>query len=155
MTDIHTLLRLQGDRYSKNLQRYLRSWNKKYRSTPFETPEVYMGTDGTRYIGRLSEGSLYGSKLMAALVLGGRAIIGCYLRAPEVTPIENFWRDYVAIGGCAIDPDHSVVFLDEDTRWQVEGDVRRCIWCGKATQVLRRWTETVEREAWVNEAAEV
>lgn len=69
--------------------------------------------------------------------------------------LPDFWTHYYEKGRCAIDPEHKVGFIDDESRWDVamedgKPQERKCQWCGSATQVMKRWTETVpvEREEW-------
>lgn len=54
----------------------------------------------------------------------------------------------MAVGRCAIDPDHMMHFVGDDTRWLTDNDHRECLWCRKHSQKLRHWVESVEHSAW-------
>ncbi|GAM01719.1 hypothetical protein [Sphingomonas parapaucimobilis] len=145
--------KLVGDKYSPNLRHWLNRNRRTYRSYPL----VYQWEDGGRYIGWLDDddvGYFTGTRLMGALSGGGMGKIFAHVPswAAQLTEVEGFWQRYVDQGRCAIDPEHKTSFIGDDTRWQVEGDTRNCLWCGNCTQALHRWTEQVERSAWKDAA---
>jgi hypothetical protein len=88
------------------------------------------------------------ARLMNVLCYGTKAESFCYVGMRGLVEVADFWPRYVAEGRCAIDPEHKRHFVGDDTRWTQDGDTRACLWCGKARQVLVRWTETVERQQW-------
>ena len=137
---------LQSDKYSPNLRKWVLSRKQRaYRIA------VYRNADGQLYIGQrfADDNWFHGSQLNRVLCVGSRAESWAF--APEqltLALIPDFWDRYERIGRCAIDEEHDRYFVGDETRWQVEGDVRSCRWCGNYKQTLRRWTETVERERW-------
>lgn len=141
----------QGAKYSPNLHKWLR----KRRFWGTENTRVYENCGpGYRpglYIGfKDNEGWFTGCRLMDVLCKGASAETGAYC-GDGFQEVPDFWGRYVANGRCAIDPEHTGWFLDDETRWQVDGDTRSCLWCGCHTQRLRRWTEQVERLQWESE----
>lgn len=45
---------------------------------------------------------------------------------------------------------HDTHYINDDSRWTHHDEKRSCNWCRNCTQTLKRWTETVQREAWVS-----
>ncbi|MBB4856970.1 hypothetical protein HNO88_000267 [Novosphingobium chloroacetimidivorans] len=143
---LQELLALTGDKYSPNLRKWL--VQARFGGA---LPTVYTDKDACRWIGWIDEETWFiGTRLAQVLGRGRRAEIGCWtFPVSDLSPLDGFWKRYAEIGRCAIDTAHASYFIGEDTRWQVDGDRRDCLWCGDHTQTLKRWTEEVEREAWV------
>ena len=140
-----------GAKYSPNLYRWLKQRPHWSEVDVFQTTAdtLILGPKGTLIIGFVDVRDFWGNQLMHVLCEGVKAGSWCYLgAASHVEKIEGFWDRYITDGRCAIDPEHQVTFLNDDTRWQVRGNTRSCLWCGKATQVLNRWTQTIEHERW-------
>ena len=152
MSTVADIRNLVGDRYSPNL----RKWLKSNRRSHLEA-SVFQWNDGGLYIGVMEsdDGWFTGSKLWAVLN-GGRGSQQTWAHPPEwashLKEIPDFWSKYAAIGRCAIDPEHARVWIGEETRWKVDGDVRECLWCGNHKQTFRRWTKNVDCSAWENVA---
>ena len=135
------------EKFSPNLHRWLVAGGKSSRITH---SRVYRLADGTRWIGYLDEDFFIGSRLMGVLCNGRREDSAAYPLARMGTMEEDigFWDRYLAIGRCAIDPEHREHFINAQNRFsEVSKDVRCCNWCGQR-QVLKRWKETVTREKW-------
>ena len=136
-------------KYSPNLYKWLMHRNHKRRSTQ---SMVYSG-HGHLWIGSVDEdGWFYGARLMAVLCNGSKEPGGAYADTESFTRLDDFWEQYIADGRCAIDREHEVRFLNEDDRWEVseDGQTRTCLWCGKVTQYLDTWEETITRSRWTN-----
>jgi len=140
--------KLIGDKYSPNLRKWL-TRNKRWMNN---LPLVYRWKDGGLYIGRkeVDENWFSGSRLWGVLTGGKSATVFAHVPdwAQHLTEVEGFWHRYSVIGRCAIDPEHTRVFIGDETRWQIDGDRRLCLWCNACDQELQRWTEQVERSAW-------
>lgn len=134
-----------GTRYSPNLFSWLTMRSRKHHAW---TSRVYRDKDGTLWIGRLDQGDLFGARLMNVLCNGSKAESGCWINQQGLVEVADFWPRYMRDGRCAIDTEHTQYFIGDDTRWAVDGDTRTCLWCGKARQVLARWTEVVARQEW-------
>lgn len=143
--DVAAIHPQRGAKYSPNLHRWLTMRSKKHRAW---SSRVYRDADGTLWIGMLDGGDLIGVRLMNVLCYGTKAEHACWTRLQGLDEVADFWPRYARDGRCAIDADHRQHFVGDDTRWSVSGETRACLWCGNAQQVLRRWTETVERERW-------
>lgn len=144
--DVRAVDPRNGAKYSPNLHRWLTMRSKKHHAW---TSRVYRDNYGVLLIGRLDDGYLIGTRLYDVLCNGTKA--GSWAIADRgFVEVVDFWPRYVAEGRCAIDPEHERFFVGDDTRWTQDGDTRACLWCGKAQQVLTRWTETVERQEWRN-----
>ncbi len=136
----------RGAKYSPNLYRWLR----KHAVWLEGDVRVYRDTLGDLWIGRIDDGFFNGCRMMRVLCLGARASRAMWTAIGELRLVADFWRDYAASGRCAIDRDHALSFIGGESRWSVQGDLRECLWCGNARQVLRRWTDSVERRVWEN-----
>lgn len=137
----------RGAKYSPNLYKWLTKRDKKHR---IETSTVFRAPDGSLWIGMIDENIfLIGSRLMAVLCHGAKAETMAY-PLNKIGPLEemtDFWDRYMAVGRCAIDPKHERYFVGQETRWLVEGETRRCLWCGNARQ--RQETYHIPRKRWV------
>lgn len=140
--------KLVGDKYSPNLRRWL-TRNRRWMNN---LPLVYRWRDGGLYIGRkeADDNWFSGARLWGVLSGGKSGVV--YAHPPgwaqHLVEIEGFWQRYAETGRCAIDPEHSRGFIGDETRWQINGDHRSCLWCGECQQTLHRWTEQVNRSAW-------
>ncbi len=135
-------------RYSKNLHEWVRKQIKCRGTVPmaFESAgDLYLGTGQ-------DEGWHALARIERILMFGSKAHCVAFPRSYGFTEVVNFWESYLLIGRCAIDKKHKTFFIGDETRWEVTGDTRRCLWCGNHTQHLQRWTETVEQSAWVSDA---
>ena len=135
-----------GPKFSPNLYLWLTSKAHKNRAWAYR---VYRDVDGVLWIGQLDRRELIGAKLVAVLCNGARESTAAWQNI-DAEEVPNFWANYITDGRCAIDVDHSMDFFNDETRWRVAGDSRSCQWCGKVTQALKRWTESVQRQEWIN-----
>jgi len=137
-----------GTKYSPNLARWIA---RQQRSTLGEL-KVFRDLDGVRWIGWVDDEHWFiGCRLMRCLSMGAKAETGAFAqKLGELTPEPDFWDRYNAIGRCAIDEAHAISFIGDEGRWSVDGDTRHCLWCGRHTQHLDRWTETTEHTCWTN-----
>lgn len=145
MLDIARIEPAIHPRYSANLYKWLTKPGAGHRVW---TSRVYVDQDKSFWIGHVDDGWFSGCRMMAVLCMGAKEDTGAYRYSSKFVEIPDFWTKYMAIGRCAIDAEHDQFFTDDETRWQTNGDVRNCQWCGSMTQKLRRWEEVVHREAW-------
>lgn len=139
-----------GAKFSPNLFRWLTAPHKSHRAW---MSRVYAAGDGALWIGYPDDVSGFiGQKLIAVLCNGVQAESGWWTDLGVLIEIADFWARYMRSGRCAIDTTHSMYFIGDDSRWAVNGDTRQCQWCGHGKQVMRRWTEAVQRAEWVNQA---
>jgi len=143
--DVSAIHPRNGAKYSPNLHKWLTMRNKKHHAW---TSRVYRDTGGMLWIGMLDLGDLIGARLMNVLCCGTKAESFCYAGMRGLVEVADFWPRYVAEGRCAVDPEHKSHFVGDDTRWTQDGETRACLWCGNAKQVMKRWTETVDRHEW-------
>lgn len=139
----------RGAKFSPNLYRWLTNRDKKHRTW---TSRVFRDRDGVMWIGMLDEGLyLLGCRLMQVLCEGSKAKSMAWSLANlgPLEEIQDFWERYTADGRCAIDTEHQMHFVGDDTRWHATEGTRECRWCGKARQQRERYTRTTERERWV------
>ena len=134
----------KGGRFSPHLH----SWLTMRGSSHGWTSRVYVDASGVLWIGMLDNGDLFGARLMNVLCYGVKAERACWAGLRGLVEVQDFWQRYSRDGRCAIDTTHTKSFLGDDARWDVKGDTRTCLWCGKGQQVLARWTETVVRSEW-------
>ena len=135
-----------GDKYSPNLQKFLKK-------NIGRDMKVYEDEDHVLYIGEFDEEWFHGCRVITALCNGIHTLIFAHFH-PQFGPdaeVPDFWDKYLRDGRCAIDPEHKISFLHDDSRWSIDGDTRTCRWCGKVTQFRQRWVEQVHKEAWVND----
>ena len=143
--DVKAINPRNGEKYSPNLYKWLTLRTMAYRK---HISRVYGAEDGTLWIGYIEDGELFGSRLISVLCNGSKEQTACWVNLGHLVEVADFWPRYVADGRCAIDQNHNMLFVGDESRWKVDGDTRHCQWCGKATQVLKKWTETVERQKW-------
>ena len=135
-----------GARFSPNLHAFLK--NPRNQSL-LRFGRVYTDAAGALWLGYPDDEFFIGVRLLTVLCGGARSPASAYVRqVPALTEVEGFWNDYRRYGRCAVDPSHRMSFVGDDTRWTTNGEKRDCMWCGKASQRMRRWTETVERTEW-------
>ena len=134
-----------GPKYSPNLHAWVRKIGKRHHSLPLVVAQPQ--ALGIRYVGLLHEdGWLSGSRLMPVLCNGPKETIWA-LGPMQID--DTFWDRYILDGRCAIDPDHTMFFVGDESRWLVSGDVRACQWCGHHVQVELQWEEVVHKSEWV------
>ena len=139
-------------KFSPNLWLFLRKHPSQR-----DYSRLWRDKDGTQWIGWIDEGIfLIGTHMMQALCNGGRAETAAWTlnSIGELTEVEGFWPRYMAIGRCAIDPEHQNSYIGDESRFVTSGDHRECAWCGH-NQYLRRWNETVERSRWESQNTEI
>lgn len=142
--DINQISPDKGTKYSPNLYRWLK---KQPTAWAFR---VYRDQDNTLWIGVLDGRELIGSKLIGVLCNGAKEGTAAWQNIHAVE-VPNFWADYVSGGRCAIDSDHSVWFINDESRWRVDGNRRHCQWCGKASQRLVHQSKSANTTDWVSE----
>lgn len=147
-----------GAKFSPNLYQWMRKHAHFYADgagTPHGVWRVKpgMGRDiyheGSLMLGMAGDhGDFLGTRLMSVLCEGAKATNWCLPGLLDrLEPVEDFWDRYVQVGRCAIDPDHSIHYIDD--RWhQNSTDKRTCRWCSHE-QNRHLLSEIVEREAWV------
>lgn len=94
-----------------------------------------------------SSSDFIGIRLISALCEGVKAGSICYAGATSgLQEVVGFWDKYLAVGRCAMDPEHKEHFMDE--RYSMNGDIRTCRWCGtKHERVVT--PRAVFDESWV------
>ena len=60
----------------------------------------------------------------------------------------SFWSSYLKDGRCAIDREHAIDFVGDETRWERQGDERHCLWCGNHRQKLVTFETVLKRKSW-------
>lgn len=149
-----------GEKFSPNLYRWLTSRRDTTcadaligSSSRILASRVYQDPSGTLWIGALfHDRELIGSRLMSVLCNGASESTAAWQNVDAVE-VPDFWARYMKDGWCAIDVDHTMSFIGDLSRWRVSGDSRSCQWFGNVSQVLKRWTKTVQCEEWVNAGA--
>lgn len=140
--DIEQISPSKGSKFSPNL--YL--WLKKQRTS--WAYRVYRDTNNTLWVGILDGRELIGSRLIGVLCNGIKEGTAAWQNIHAVE-VPYFWANYASNGRCAIDIEHSMYFINDESRWQVNGDQRDCQWCLKASQRLVRRSKVVETQEWV------
>lgn len=147
--DIKAINPNKSKKYSPNLYRWLTKRDKEHRTW---TSRVFADADGYLWIGMIDNNFLCGCRLMQVLCSGRQIDSMAYSlnQIGPLTEVVDFWPRYLADGRCAIDQKHREVFRNDGSRWQVDGDVRKCQWCGKVEQKKETYTVTHEYERWVD-----
>lgn len=130
--------------YSPNLYKWLTSPSRKHRAW---TSRVYKDREGTLWVGMLDLGDLIGQRLMHVLCNGAKTESAAWCGLKGLTEVGGFWKRYIEVGRCAIDPAHREFFVGGDTRYKIDGDLRTCLWCG-ATHKRVLTPRTVMDETW-------
>jgi len=134
--------------YSPNLYKYL----NKDKIAQYKA-EVWIDETGYKWLGYIDDETCFiGEKLNWVLCVGARESSSCYslLRLGRLSKVDDFWDEYIRIGRCAIDKNHTTNYLNSDSRYIENDNKRVCQWCGHK-QYKRRWEETIQREEWVNQ----
>lgn len=139
-------------KYSPNFHEWLTklvgTWNDRYPVQVFERiPEL--GFDpGYLLVGIQYEDQIIGSRLMHILATGKRAEQYSF-DARDYEEVPSFVGRYVAIGRCAIDPEHKQNFIGDESRWvYVDGSTRLCQWCCDFHMTMKRVKVTKIVEEW-------
>ncbi len=130
--------------FSPNLYRWMRSAAHFY-SDSGVAEAIYRVKAGTPAASYLGAGTLMvgypmngypgdkdfsGARMIAVLCNGSGEGRACFASlVPDLELVDGFWDRYLAVGRCAIDPDHQKSFMDGE-RYRVDGDARTCLWCG-------------------------
>jgi len=137
-----------GPKYSPNLHAWVR---KNWKDSATKIVVTRPDNEGLRYIGLLHKDFwMSGTRLNAVLCNGAKE--KTWALSPEHHSLKagidgTFWKRYMRDGRCAIDADHTMVFIGDETRWKTEEGTRECQWCGHHVQVLLDWTEVVHKTA--------
>lgn len=135
-----------GVKYSPNLYAFLTS---RRQSGLAPRARVYLDRDDVMWLGFFDDtDSFIGARLSLVLCYGAKQEATCPVNLGPLREVEDFWAQYLEDGRCAIDRAHKSCFINDDSRWRVEGQTRQCLWCHKASQRLVRREETVVRENW-------
>lgn len=146
---------VRGAKYSPNLYAYL----KRMAGKPWlHLQRVFVDEKGDKWLGYFDDvGHFTGSSMSRVLTVGGKAQTFTFVDLGGLREIEGFWDQYVADGRCALDREHSVLFMDN--RWQVseDGNSRSCMWCGKVRQHKHEsvTTKVVHNTEWLNSSPTV
>ena len=138
-----------GDKYSPNLYKFMTQKDHAITST---CANVYRDKQGALWLGyRDEEGWFMGARLIAVLCNGRKAVV--FAHPPKMgsalVEVRGFWQRYIADGRCAIDKAHDMYFVGDKTRWEVKGNHRSCLWCGKVQQQKKIRVTKVRTEEWV------
>jgi hypothetical protein len=135
-----------GDKYSPNLFK----WLNKRKENRANTCHVFKDQNNFLYVGYIQNERFYGARLITILCMGNKIGIIERGKSFKFSKVDNFWKDYVEDGRCAIDPDHTMRFTGDETRWKVNGNKRICLWCNKVRQAYVKKQVTVETNQWEN-----
>lgn len=132
-------------KYSPNLYKWLK------RNPGIAAQAQVWREDNTKdlWIGFLGDDCLYwtGAMLMQVLCTGAKHSTGSYSfkQFKGMNVVENFWKEYIRIGRCAIDPEHKVWFLNSDTRYVGTTTGRKCQWCGQEQELIEEKRYLLDR----------
>lgn len=116
-----------GEAFSPNLFKFL-----KARPDVAAVGQVYRDRNGVLWMGYEDRPYFIGVRMMEVLCRGRKAQTGAFATLWPMQIVEDFWKDYAAVGRCAIDPGHREHFLGSE-RWvtkEANGRMRTCAWCG-------------------------
>lgn len=139
----------RGGKYSPNLYAFL-AHPRQANFTPLA--RLWLDGEGRQWLGFfLDAHSFVGARLSMVLGEGRKQGRGCFETLGPLREVEDFWAQYAVDGRCAIDRQHRIAFIGDDTRWSQQARLRTCLWCHKVTQRLVRTVETVTHERWTPE----
>lgn len=147
--DLATIHPRNGAKFSPNLHDYLVAQSRKLTG---RYAHVYRDLLNVLWLGYKDDDCFVGTRLTRVLCYGRKAETFAYLDIGPLTEVENFWADYQSNGRCAIDTDHTMYFLNDDSRWATNDSERSCLWCGKVHQRQETMTENVlvTHTSWIN-----
>ena len=147
--DLEAIRPENGAKYSPNLYAWL-TVKRQGRLTPrARLAGVHLAANAEPWIGYpRHDAGFIGQRLSHVLDEGAGAGIGAWRRLGQLQFVPGFWPRYVQVGRCAFDHAHTSLQMYAEHRWSRNGDTRRCRWCGIGSQVLVRWTEVEECQAW-------
>ncbi len=135
-----------GKKYSPNIFRFLKKISKRY---GLQEIGVYIDNQKTKWIGILrDDGWFSGCRLTAVLCYGAKEQIYAHPNITGLREINDFWNEYERIGRCAIDPEHQMFFIDDNSRWLINGNERKCIWCDSCMQSLTKVKKMIAINKW-------
>lgn len=144
--DLSIVNPIHSAKFSPNLYAFLTAPANKALA---QRARVWCDEDGVLYIGYFDDTDLLiGARLSQVLCYGRKAQVTCPINLGGLAEVEDFWDAYIEDGRCAIDVAHKEAFINDDSRWKVEGDTRKCMWCFKHTQKLFTKLVTKESKEW-------
>lgn len=139
------------EKYSENLYKWLKK-NKNF----LPGVNVYKNIKENKlYIGCFNEThdtNFWGAGLNAVLCKMSNDLFRLHeILISDFVVIENFWEDYIKIGRCAIDVDHTMSFLNSDNRWKYtnDGNTKSCTWCNDCIKWRKLYSVTELRSRWI------
>lgn len=136
---LDTIITSTSDKYLPKLKSYLLL--RQRRRGDAQQLLIVKSEDGSYYIGTKDPGPLnafIGCRLIEVCVRGNRARSYCIPTGGNWKVVKHFWRDYLELGVCLLDPDHDFY----DHRWTLETPAKRmCRFCGR--QEKRRFRRKV------------
>lgn len=113
-------------KFSPNLFKYLRRDRRKRGS--FFNESTFYRRDGDLFFGILHDGDFIGNRVWPILCRGLKEHGWCFACEGDLFMEDPaFFASYLKIGRCALDPEHTMSFLNSDSRYTATGD---CTWCG-------------------------
>lgn len=136
------------EKYSPNLYKNLKSLTS---ISVYKSPKVFRDNDGCLWLGVIYDGDFIGCRFNRCLAKPNViSELGCYSSLThELKEVQDFWEEYQSKGRCAIDVDHTMIFINDLTRYTKMGDVRACNWCGLEQKKRKRLFVKVVSD-WVN-----
>lgn len=127
-----------GSKYSPMLHRFLSlARNRRTLTHGY----VFEPTPNEFWLGWINDcGAMIGVRLSQAM--SNRNTEAMYYAQTETRKdwstcvVPDFWAKYVEIGRCAMDPEHGIAYIGDETRWEVVEDQRSCVWCQNCKQKL-------------------
>lgn len=139
-------------KFSPNLYKFMRAQQRRGEVLA-QITRVFCEDTGTLWIGYRDDDFLIGAKLVSVLCNGAKTTTWAFASMGGLTELKDFWPRYTRDGRCAIDTEHRMHFLNDESRWATVGDRRSCRWCGNAEQVLHHSLHVIKRDHWVSIAS--
>lgn len=136
-----------GAKFSPNLFEFLSTRSP----TVFKLQRLFLDGHAVQWLGYFDDvGHFVGARLSQVLAQGKKVQVSCPVNLGDLHEVVGFWEQYLALGRCAIDPQHQTEFWDERWGLNAEGTLRSCLWCHNASQRMARTQNNSAQEQWVS-----
>lgn len=147
--DLNAIAPTNGPKFSPNFHQFLSTKRVK---ASLRLQRVFVDTHKQMWLGYFDDDLFIGARLTQVLCHGAKTQVMAFMKMNDLVEVPDFWAKYQAIGRCAVDAEHRIPFIGDETRWDVQGDHRSCLWCGQVHQRQEQRVTTVVRTEWVSVA---
>jgi hypothetical protein len=130
-------------KYSQNLYRWLKEFENKNLDI-----KVFKTKENDLLIGEMIDKNWLHGTLITQVLCIGKTTQRYASNQQNITEIKNFWTQYLKIGRCAIDTEHTTAFNGEEHRWETKETRRYCVWCNNHTQTLKTKVVRTVTKVW-------